>query len=185
MFYDDAKVGKCYSYTCDERTLTSSTEGQAPFSSSTFTRLSDVPETPTPPEDYPVPSDPRSSGDSDIGSSSACLLISANDFATADDTVSWRLNNGTDVNVEIEAISGNWPGSNGNLDEILLDGISLWSGGSTDSLARIEGPWRTDAVLARGSDTEMVFRFNPGPAESSSYILVVDFTNGCILSDVR
>lgn len=180
--------GDSHSYTCDERTFTASTEGKAPFSSSTFSRISPVPETPPPPEDYPGPSGAGSSGGStDIGSSSACLLISANDFATVGNTTSWRLNNGTDASVEINAIiiSGDWPASNGSLEEILLDGVSIWEGDESFSPARIDGPWRADVILAPGADAELVFRYNPGPAESSPYILVVDFTNGCILSDVR
>lgn len=177
--------GDSFSYTCDERTFTSSTEGKAPFSSSSFTRLSPVPETPSPPEDFPDPFDPESSGSPDIGSTSACLLISANDFATLGNTTSWRLNNGTDASVEIHAISGDWPASNGSLEEILLDGVSIWEGDESFSPARIDGPWRADQILSPGADAELVFRYNPGPAESSPYILVVDFTNGCILSDVR
>ena len=175
-----------WSYTCSDTTLTTSTEGQAPFANSTFTRLSEVPMTPEPEEnEAPSPSDP---GPPDIGVPPACSTLSASDFTAIDGDVSWNLNNGSLEFLEITEISMDWPAGNGNWQGIDLGGISVWSGDESFSPATHDSGWlveTTELVLPPGMSTPLLMQFSGDTAGTSGYILVVYFSNGCILSDVR
>jgi hypothetical protein len=177
--------GDTFSYTCSERTFTASTEGRAPFSSSTFTRLSPVAVTPPAPDEFPPGTGIGPSGLPDIGAGDACMLLTASDFSAEADTIRWTLSNATTEAAEISAISLNWPGENGSLQEISLESTSIWTGSEAGLIARIDAPWDTSAVLPPGADAALDLRFSGSAAASTPYILVVDFTNGCILSDVR
>jgi hypothetical protein len=76
-----------------------------------------------------------------------------------------------------------WPGANGSLEEIILNGETLWLGSESFSPARIEGPWGAEHKLAPGADAVLSLRCSSAPVADTTYILVVNFTNGRILSD--
>jgi hypothetical protein len=175
-----------WSYTCSDTTFIASTEGQAPFPDSTFTRISEVPMTPEPEEsEAPSPSDP---GPGDIGSPPVCASITASDFSVNSGAVSWNLNNGSLDFVEISQISMDWPDVNGAWEAIDLSGVPIWAGSKDLSPAIIQEGWLVDPAglnLSPSSATALVMHFSDENLGSTGYILVVEFSNGCILSDVR
>lgn len=113
------------------------------------------------------------------------MLLTASDFSAAGDRIRWTMSNAATEAVEISAISLNWPGENGSLQEISLESTSIWTGSEAGFIARIDAPWDSSAVLPPGADATLELRFSGSAAASTPYILVVDFTNGCIMSDVR
>lgn len=176
-----------FGYTCTERTLTAFTEGKAPFSSSTFTRVSEMPMTPEPEDIAPPGADDSPSIDAP-GAGSACGLLTASEFGVLDSSASWILSNGSSEAAEILKISLNWPGENGNWTGITLNSFEIWSGVESDNLAVIDSEWRgavTNRTLPPGGSSQLSVDFSGDPASLSGYILVVDFENGCILSDVQ
>ena len=169
-----------FAYTCTATTLTAFTGGLAPFTESVFTRISEVPMTPQPPEDLPTS---PGGGDDPSGflPAEACAQIIIDDFSTGVGTVSWTMTNGSSEVFEIDSIYMDWAEENGALEGVGLDGTALWSGsqGPVPSLGLIDSDWTADRSVVPGALQSLSFTFANDSVAASGYIVVLEFTNGC------
>jgi hypothetical protein len=176
-----------FGYVCSETTLTASTEGLAPFPDSTFQRVSEIPMTPMPEEIAPPSGE--GGGPPDIGGAgSGCMLLTVSDFSTTADTARWTIANGTPEDVAANAISMDWPPENGDLTTLMWGTALIWSGAESlgpaflpaSSLGDLE-----DRGLGAESFIDFSAQFSSSELALSGYVLVVEFSNGCILSDFK
>jgi hypothetical protein len=182
-------VSRDTAYTCTETTLTLETGGFAPFSSTTYQRISDEPMTPEPVEDLPPPPDVGEGAPSDVGlPGGICMAASLTDFATSGNTAVWTLTNISAEALEISAISLDKPEGNGALTGVSLGGEAIWAGSEGSSYFRIYRNWLgTPALLTLdpGEEASLLFTFAGETAAGIDYIVIVEFTNGCLTSDMR
>lgn len=177
-----------FPYTCTETTFTAQIPaGAAPFSSSSYSRISEPVRTPTPePLDVP-PGEPGEEPPDVLGSPETCSRLAIDGFAPAGSSVRWNLENGSDELVEIGSLSLDWPAENGQLQAVVLDGTAIWEGG-LPSPARITEGWLGDAgdrSLDPSSSAAFELRFSGASAGDSGYITAVTFSNTCPVVDVR
>jgi len=184
--------GGSWQYECNDTTLTAMIPaGVAPFSTSSFQRVSDAPATPIPegsidePGGLPgvLPLDTTEGG-----GTADCSTVQAQGFSATGDHVQWTLRNDGTAAVTIAAVSLNWPATNGAWNGIVLDGTPLWTGSQPAAPARVEGGWSAPPgafILEPGAAADLVLSFASGSVEPNGYILVVDLADGCIISDVK
>lgn len=175
-----------FAYTCTETTLTTFTGGAAPFASTTFNRIT---EEVTPPDSSEFPS-PEDTGDDtgDITSMSTCGTITMGSFILDSDSVTWTISNTSTAAAEISGFSLYWPVSdNGAWVNLALSGSDIWTGSELESpgiLFTFSGDAVTRTILA-GSSAQIVMDFANTPIAAEGYTSVVNFTNGCIISDFQ
>ncbi|NOY99800.1 MAG: hypothetical protein GXP40_11475 [Chloroflexi bacterium] len=181
--------GGTFNYTCDETRLTTFIPaGVAPFSDSTFTRISDIPATPMP---APELESPPGGGDAppDIGSGGAgCSGFTISGFTPEIGSVSWTLTNSSSQAYPLKNLSLQWPASNGSLTSITLAGAPIWTGSIPPDLAIIDSGWlgSEDArTVQTGTSSTLTLTFTGSAMGSSGYIMAPEFENGCITADVR
>ncbi|MGA9533954.1 MAG: hypothetical protein WBR18_14635 [Anaerolineales bacterium] len=181
-----------WTYECSESSLTVHTGGVAPFDTSTYTRTSPV-ATPTPLPAPEVAEPPAGGAPIDLPPggepmSPMCFQVEFSDFSVADGQATWRLHNGSPESMTISSISVNWPTANGGLSEIHSGASTMWDVGAGSPPAIINEGWldaETLRQLPTGGDLELSAGFTGGEPAADGYLLVVDFTNGCLISDVR
>jgi hypothetical protein len=93
-----------YQYTCTETTLTANTPDAAPFSTSTFTRVTEF--VPTPEPELPTEAPDPGPGDAgDLIPGDECQSLQVANFSTAGNSAVWEIVNGTAAPAEIVAVS--------------------------------------------------------------------------------
>jgi hypothetical protein len=193
---DDASLGSpfgglTFTYTCTDTTLIAYTPpGVAPFDSSVYTRISSIPEPPEESESFdPPPSDGGGAPPPDIGpGGGACTQVAAADFAASGSTAVWTFANASGEAMELSSITLNWPAANGSLTGIASGGAPIWAGSLSAAPAFLESGWLGDPArrtFASGSETQLEFTFSAGSVSPTGYVVVLRFTNGCLVSDPR
>lgn len=174
-----------FRYTCSATTLTSYTGDVAPFSTSTFTRVSDVPQTPPPPEELPVSPGGGDDGPTDIIPGDSCTLVTLNGFSSGSGSANWTLTNESTEVLEISSVYLDWPSENGNWEGFELNGAELWSGSQSPSPGLVDSGWSGDRSIAPGIPNSLTLSFANDSVGAAGYILVIEFSNGCFANDVR
>jgi hypothetical protein len=176
-----------FGYACTESSLVLRIPaGLAPFSSSTYQRVSDIPATPMPPEDFSdAPEGGADSPGGDIGGPGGfCSQAAVTDFSVAGRTATWSLSNSGDA-LTLEGMSGTWPAGNGTLQEVALNGATVWSGDRTSPFFVFDD-WSVDAAGRRlpegGGTLSLTFA---EAAAAASYGLTLQFSGGCTVLDGR
>ncbi|MBI3158084.1 MAG: hypothetical protein HYZ26_00610 [Chloroflexi bacterium] len=183
--------GGAFTYTCDDSTLVAYIPpGLAPFPTSTYTRISSIPEEPEEGEEFePPPSEGGGAPPPDIGpAGGACTQVVAADFAASGSTAVWTFDNQSGETMEIDSITLNWPAENGSLTGIAIGGETVWTGSLSSTPAFIESGWVGAAALRTlptGAETELEFTFSGASVAPGGYVVVLRFTNGCLVSDPR
>lgn len=175
-----------FPYTCTETTLVINTAGLAPFESSTYQRISTIPATPESAEEFleappEVPSEPSDIG----GGEGMCIQVAAAGFSTSGSTARWDLSN-SGSSLQLSALSVTWPGGNGNLESISVNGTAIWSGYEV-SPAIITSGWLGDPTANSfgAGTTELTLTFSGPSIGSTGYGLILQFTSGCTFLDIR
>jgi hypothetical protein len=180
--------GGTFRYQCDERTFTAFIPaGLAPFSSSTFQRISEAPEEPEFDESDSPPEVEAPLGPDIFGSADVCPKLSLTGFVTDGSVARWTLANESTEMVEISALSLDWPPENGSLLGVRLDSATIWEG-EFAGLARITDGWAGELSarqLDPGASVPMELEFSSVSLGSAGYIHAVEFSNGCSAVDVR
>ena len=89
--------------------------------------------------------------------------------------------------IEIVGVSLDWPSENGAWQSAALDGSEFWAGSKPATPDILESGFTgldTARAIPPGSAT-LELGFANDVVGSSSYILVLDFSNGCLTADVR
>lgn len=179
--------GLSFGYECSATQLISYPGELAPFSSSTYNRVSEVPQTPEPPEDLPAPPGGGEEDPSDLAAPKVCQEIAITDFTPGSGSASWTVRNGSTDFFEIVGVSLDWPSENGAWQSAALDDSEFWAGSKPASPDILEsgftGPDTARAIPPGSATLELGFANDT--VGSSSYILVLDFSNGCLVADVR
>jgi hypothetical protein len=183
--------GGTFQYECNDTTLTAFIPaGVAPFSTSSFRRVSDVPPTPIPDEEVEdgggVPEVPPL--DTTVGGSGTCSDVVADSFVQDGNSIQWSLRNSGTAAVQISAVSLDWPSGNGNWTGIELEGERLWTGSQSSTPARVDSGWSATPAaftLAAGTESVLVLSFSGSSISPSGYLLVIDLADGCIVHDVH
>ena len=181
-------AGQTFEYTCTDTELTTFPGDLAPFYSSTYRRISEVPE--PPPPDVELPAPPGAGGDttSDFGSADVCTALSASEFALATASVSWTLRNDGAEPVVINQVSLNWPTENGAWLAVSIDGTDIWAGSQALSPNILEEGMLGDVgprTIPPGGSATLTLRFANDTVGSAGYILVLDYNDDCISPTVE
>jgi tRNA A-37 threonylcarbamoyl transferase component Bud32 len=105
-----------------------------------------------------------------------CDAISLHGFNTHGQEVDWSISNETDAKIKIQEIYINWPGENGALIKIELDGGQIWSGDLYPPPTNITSGMTGGRQIENGQSEMMRFFFGSN-ASSSGYTLEISFFN--------
>ena len=187
---EDAFIGPPvgeFGYVCSDRSLELLIPpGLAPFSSSTYMRVSDIPATPEPPEDFPgvPPSDGSDSGD--LGDEAGmCTQVTTSAFSASGSVATWSLANSGESLV-LDSLGLTFPAENGHLREMTFDGTTLWMGNNAGPNALLD--FSSIAALDRtlASDVAALsFIFEESVIAGPGYALVAQFSGGCAFLDLQ
>jgi hypothetical protein len=175
-----------FGYSCSESSLVLNIPaGLAPFSTSTYQRVSEIPATPEPAEDFAVAPPGGESPPGDLGDGGGlCSQVTASAFSASGSTATWSLANSGGA-LDLNALSISWPAANDNLVEIALNGTPVWTGDETSPFFVFDD-WSGDraarTLSAGGGSLSLSF---DGPAASAGYGLTMQFSGGCNLLDIR
>jgi hypothetical protein len=130
-----------------------------------------------PPE---LPDEPPDIG----GESDFCSQVTFSGFATEGNNVVWSLaNSGGPLSLSVMSLS--WAEGNDNLQEISINGTTVWSGSRASPVYLSDG-WSSElearALPAGGGTLSLRFA---SVAASSEYGLTLLFEGGCRFVDVR
>lgn len=113
-----------------------------------------------------------------------CSLIGLDGFSSGGKDVDWILTNDNTDAMLLTTIHITWPGSNGDLFKVELEGSTIWVGGDDEPDASLTS-WigGSNSRLVAGSE-ELGIRFQD-TAAANGYSISVEFDTGCIASDSR
>jgi hypothetical protein len=139
-----------------------------------------------PPEVFPdAPEGGAGSPGGDIGGPGGfCSQAGVTDFSVAGRTATWSLSNSGDA-LTLEGMSGTWPAGNGTLQEVALNGATVWSGDRASPFFVFDD-WSGDAASRRlpegGGTLSLTFA---EAAAAAGYGLTLQFSGGCTVLDGR
>jgi hypothetical protein len=111
-------------------------------------------------------------------------LISLEGFSSGGKNVSWILTNDNADAALLTTINITWPGSNGGLFKVDLEGGTIWVGDDDAPAASLDN-WIGGATSRMVAGSEgLGFRFQDA-AEARGYSINVGFDNGCTASANR
>ncbi|MEX2143933.1 MAG: hypothetical protein WD740_05005, partial [Anaerolineales bacterium] len=188
---EDAFVGPPvgeFGYVCNDSSLELLIPaGLAPFSSSTYMRVSDIPATPKSPEDFPE-APPAGGGDpGDLGGGSGmCTQVTASAFSTPASTATWSMAN-SGGNLVLDSLGLTFPADSGHLREVTFNGITIWSGDNAgpSALLDVSGAAAIERTFTAGGAATLSFVFDESVIAASGYALVAQFTGGCTFIDLQ
>jgi serine/threonine protein kinase len=97
----------------------------------------------------------------------------------------WSLGNDGGSSVKITSITINWPILNQRLDQVTLDGDSIWNGHDSLPPTKINSGWASGSrEVPGGSSKDLMFIFHKD-ARPSGYAVSVILSNGCVVSADR
>jgi hypothetical protein len=107
--------------------------------------------------------------------------LSISGFAVNGSEVIWQLANDGSEGRTLSRLVLDWPGTNFSLKKVRLGGSLIWNQGDDAPETDIQGGWKGNRNLPAGVEKTLLFEFGAS-ANSSSYSLAIDFSDGCQLS---
>jgi predicted Ser/Thr protein kinase len=133
--------------------------------------------TPTPQPGGPTPT-PVSPGPT---AGFSCSLIDLAGFTSEGKKISWSVRNSNGVPAQISAIRLDWPGANGGLFKVALNGSTIWVGSQMTSPLAINAWIGGEESRTFEGEAELELRFDD-QAAGSGYTALIDFAGGCSVS---
>lgn len=174
----------------DTPTKTSTaTRTSSPTPSRTNSPVPTSTHTSVPPADTPPPTPTRTSTSpptatlppSATATQDICGQIRLGPYSRSGQEAYAQVYNGTDERIRVTRIYIEWPAANGDLKKVELQGSEIWNGEDGPPSANLTDLFGVRGIAARTGKT-MTFFYENNVAPGS-YLLRIDFDNGCQVED--